>query len=520
MILLASVAYGAGGMVSGTVKDPSGAPMKAVFVRARSASKRRITISVLSDKQGQYRFESLAPGDYEVWTSAIGYKSDPPVSVTVAEGKSVPADFALQKGMVRWNELSNHQAGKLLPEGKGKAPLFGQCLICHGFQSRMAATRRDEEGWTRAVKFMQESMHFNLGGRFTDQHATETISYLNSTFGVDSDLPRSPEELPGHKDTVRPWSDEATRIVYVDYDLPKPNSFPFSGAPDKDGKIWIPEFGRANRIARLDPNSGEIQEFQVPFQGSAGVHSAIPAPDGTVWLAEQGSNRVGKWDPRTQTITEFQATYEPGKEGTLIGGSKHTSRVDSKGNVWSSGYPLTRLDPKTGKFTYYPEMKSTYSVAVDRDDTVWFAANVPANTIGKVNAKTGKLTTYVVPTKGYLRRIELDSQGIVWIGEYGAGKIGRFDPKTETFKEYALPGPDPTPYSLGIDKNGHIWYSSHNMDVLGRLDPATGQVTEYPAPYPENTMKEFIMDSQGRMWWGSPPNNKVGYFTLAGNGNQ
>ena len=91
----------------------------------------------------------------------------------------------------------------------------------------------------------------------------------------------------------------------------------------------------------------------------------------------------------------------------------------------------------------------------------------------------------------------------------------RFDPKTETFKEYPLPGPNPTPYALGIDRDSNIWYSSHELDVVGRLNPKTGEITEYPSPYPESYFKEFFLDSQGRMWFGSPPNNKVGYFTLA-----
>ena len=46
---------------------------------------------------------------------------------------------------------------------------------------------------------------------------------------------------------------------------------------------------------------------------------------------------------------------------------------------------------------------------------------------------------------------EIGSDGIVWIGEFLSGKMARFDPKTQTFKEYQLPGPDPTPYGMGID---------------------------------------------------------------------
>ncbi|HYR44260.1 MAG TPA: hypothetical protein VER98_14620, partial [Terriglobia bacterium] len=114
-------------------------------------------------------------------------------------------------------------------------------------------------------------------------------------------------------------------------------------------------------------------------------------------------------------------------------------------------------------------------------------------------------------------RIELDSSGIVWFGEFQNGKIGRFDPKTEAFKEYDLPGgKDVFPYGVGIDADNNVWYSSYYMDVLGRLDPKTGKITEYPFPHSENTIRELFRDAEGRMWYGSPSNNRVGYFYLSG----
>jgi len=83
-------------------------------------------------------------------------------------------------------------------------------------------------------------------------------------------------------------------------------------------------------------------------------------------------------------------------------------------------------------------------------------------------------------------------------------------------KEFDLPGPEPTPYGMGIDSNGGVWYASYNMDVLGRFDPKTGKVTEYPFPHSENTIREMFLDNDGRMWYGTPSNNKVGYFYLKG----
>ena len=75
-----------------------------------------------------------------------------------------------------------------------------------------------------------------------------------------------------------------------------------------------------------------------------------------------------------------------------------------------------------------------------------------------------------------------------------------------------MPGPEASPYAIGIDRNHMIWYSSHEQDTLGRLDPKTGEVIEYPYPHSEISMREFFLDSQGRMWYASSVNNKIGYF--------
>jgi virginiamycin B lyase len=129
-----------------------------------------------------------------------------------------------------------------------------------------------------------------------------------------------------------------------------------------------------------------------------------------------------------------------------------------------------------------------------------------------------KVTQWTPPTPGtYERRIQVDPEGMVWFGEFRAGKIGRFDPKTQTFKEYDLPGGALNfPYALAVGADRCIWYSSYYLDTIGRLDPKTGKITEYPFPHSENTIREFILDADGRMWYGSPSNNKVGYFYLTG----
>ena len=515
-ILYVSFAFAANdGAISGTVKDPGGAPLYGACVQAQNA-KSKISTIVFSDKQGRFRAANLPPGDYDVRVTATGFKADPRTGVAVGAGQSAPLDFAMQKGPVLWSDLNLYQGKKLMPEGKGKELLTSQCLACHGYQTRMAAPQRDRAAWVQAINYMRQSEHARLANHINDQDAETLVSFLDSTFGVESKLSRSAAEMPEYKATVRqPFTDESMKIVYVEYEMPGPNRHPFSAAPDKNGIVWMPFFGRANKIGRLDPATGAIQEFTVPNQDTAGIHSAVPAPDGTVWIGEQAGNRFGKWDPKTQTITEYKDTYQPGMEGLEDGGSKHTVRVDPSGKVWGTAVrsSLTAFDPKTREFTHFRDVQSPYGVEIDKQGNPWFAEFRDGGAIGKVDSKTGKVYKWNPPTpNGWPRRIEIDSNGIVWFAEYRGGKIARFDPKTEIFKEFQLPGPSPPPYGLGIDKNNFIWYSSDELDTLGRLDPKTGQVTEFPFPHSENMIKELFLDAQGRMWYGTPSNNKVGYF--------
>jgi len=513
MILVGcGIATGNGATITGTVKDMDGMPREGVFVEAHN-DKTRMSFIVPSDRQGHFRIEELPAGEYQLSAEIAGYTADPLTGVKLSRDQAASFDWSLRKIPVRWNQISIYQAHQLWPASPARDKIFSTCFTCHGFQTRMASIPRDAEGWSSRVKYMRAAMAFGLADRLDDRQADEIAGYLTSLFGEASVLPKSPEDAPGYQATVRPIGGDSMKITYVEYDMPSPSRMPFSAAPDTHGDFWIPNFGVANQITRLNPMTGEMRDFPVPNVGTAAVHSAVPAGDGSVWLTEQGSNKIGRWDPRSQKITEFQDAYIPGKLG-YSAGSKHTLRFDPGGNVWSSGNPLTRFDRKTQKFSRFDDIPSTYDVKEDQDGNIWFTKPDTAQ-IGRVDWKTLRASLWSTPTpKSYPRRMQIAADGIVWFGEFNAGKIGRFDPKTEAFTEYPLPGPEPTPYGFGIDADNHIWYSSYNMDVLGRFDPKTGTTVEYPFPHSENTIRELFPDAQGRMWYGSPSNNKVGYFTL------
>jgi virginiamycin B lyase len=508
--------------ISGTVKGPDGAPFMGAFVQAQN-TKTKITVNVLSHKDGKYHVDDLPAGDYEIRIRAIGYQADPRLGVSLKSKQKASFDWQLQPGTVRWRDLNLYQGEHLIPNITGKEMMFGPtanggrdapCQICHGFQSRMASTTRDEAGWRDRVDYMRSAMHAQL--RITDDQENRMVSFLTALFSENSILPKSPADLPQYKDLVQHFDPDAMNIVYVEYDLPGPNRMPWSAAPDKDGIVWMPFYGKANKIGRLDPETGETKEYPLPDQDTALLHSVFPAPDGTVWGAEFGLNKLARLDPKTGEISEYQDAYLPGKEGSIQGGSKHTVRVGTDGIAWSSGNPVSRYDPTTKQFTHFQD--GAYGVTLDKDNNCWFTEYNAVGKIGRVDAKTLKQQFWTPPTDGrkiYSRRIQVADDGTVWFSESDAGEIGHFDPKTETFKQFQLPGPNPSPYAMNLDRDHQVWYSSEYLDEVGRLDPATGKVVEYPFPHNEITSREYFLDAKGHMWYATPANNKVGYFYLA-----
>jgi virginiamycin B lyase len=72
--------------------------------------------------------------------------------------------------------------------------------------------------------------------------------------------------------------------------------------------------------------------------------------------------------------------------------------------------------------------------------------------------------------------------GSAWYTGQMANVLGRFDPKTQQFKEYPLKTPNSGPHGLVADRDGNVWFTANFKAYIGKLDPRTGNITEYPMP--------------------------------------
>lgn len=522
------------GTISGTVKGPDGAAFRAAFVRVQDM-RTRITMMVLSDREGRYYTDELAPGTYQVWATAVGYRSDPVRRADVAAGTGTQTiDFAMQNSPVQWSDLTKYQAGVLIPEAHGKGELIQQCFNCHAFGKIGAVGRHDQDGWKAAIDVMR-----SLGvARIRPEVTNQVSDYLAAAFGPDSATPLSPAQLPQYQAVKQDrdyFSDDALKIVYVDYELTgDPKDRPGTAKPDRDGFMWLEMSGG---LSRLDPSTGEVKTWRLTNLSSNFIHEILPTPDGSVWLTLEAQGGLARFDTRTEKFEVFidqQANQRfdlakpvqkdpndpfpnlPNPAGPQGGGARsHTAVQDREGNIWVSGRPLKKFDVATGKYSYFSAAApDTYGISVDDSGNVLFAQFNARDhqDIGVVDVKTNEVTHFQPPAGVTPRRLKIDRTGMIWIGDYFGGSLTRFDPATREFKVFKLPGPMPTPYGVATDHDNNVWYASMYTDVIGRLDPKTGTVTEYPSPYGERGTRDMFEDAKGRIWYGAQPYFKAGYF--------
>jgi virginiamycin B lyase len=121
----------------------------------------------------------------------------------------------------------------------------------------------------------------------------------------------------------------------------------------------------------------------------------------------------------------------------------------------------------------------------------------------------GKVSEWPVPTPRFARDPAVAPDGSIYIAVMSGNKVARFDPKTQTFKEWDLP-PGHHPHGLLVDRQGMVWTTGNGNGTIGRLDPASGRTTEFKTPSGGGGPHTLIItDDQSTIWFTMQSGNKV-----------
>jgi streptogramin lyase len=386
------------------------------------------------------------------------------------------------------------------------------CMSCHNVQ-RIVQSQHDAAEFCDVLKRMagyanqSTSLHpqkrraerlLEVRGEQREraqQEQAEWLSSINLSRSAEWEYPLKTLPLP---------TGRATQVIITEYDLPRATIEPHDVMLDADGLVWYSNFGE-QKFGKLDPVSGKVTEYPVPVLKRGwptGMLGLRDDKDGNLWLGLMYQGAIAKFDRKTEKLETWSLPPDMNKDMAQVNMvSPRAAAVDGKLWTQNNGFAaIHRFDIASGKFETFEPFKGTpagqnhniYDVIPDSRNNAYFT-DFANQQIGRLDAKTGKVTLYQTPTpRSAPRRGMMDAQDRLWFGEYRGNRIAMFDTKTEKFQEWAAPTAWSAPYDVALDKNGEAWTGSMVSDRVLRLDPKTGQFVEYLLPRPTNIRRVFV----------------------------
>jgi len=277
-----------------------------------------------------------------------------------------------------------------------------------------------------------------------------------------------------------------------EFDLPR-GAHPHDVAPAVDGGVWYTA-QRQGALGHLDPATGNTR--QIPLGKGSAPHGVIVGPDGAPWVTDSGLNAIVRVDPKTEVVRTFPLPIR--KNANL-----NTATFDRRGILWFTGQAgyYGRVDPESGKVEVFesPKGRGPYGITTTPDGAVYYAS-LAGSYVGRVDLRTGKAAVLSPPTPDQgARRVWGDSTGRVWVSEWNAGQVSAYDPKTEAWRTWKLPGKRPHAYGVYVDDHDQVWLSDFGGDAILRFDPAAETFTTFTLPTPGAEVRQ-ILGRPGEIW--------------------
>jgi virginiamycin B lyase len=366
-------------------------------------------------------------------------------------------------------------AQKSSSDDKGKQMVDAMCNSCHPLTAR-TGSGYDAQGWRTVMRMMM-----NQGVAVPKDQVGPMTQYLTKAFPVKGRPDAAVIKGP-------------LKVSMKIYKAPTPGSRPHDPLAARDGSLWYTG-QMANVLGRVDPKTGKVREYKLKTAHS-GPHGLMEDKDGNIWYTGNTGSLLGKLNPKTGEVTEYK-TPEPGDPHTLV--------FDQNGILWftmQNANRIGRLDPKSGeiKLLTPPTPKSRpYGMAVNSKGTV-FVVQFGTNSVAAVDPATLQIKEYKLPDpKARPRRIAITSDDMIWYTDYERGFLGRLDPASGKVTEWQSPsGPKSAPYGIS-SIHDVIWYSESEAkpNTVVRFDPKTEKFQSWAIPGGGNIVRNTSVTKDG-----------------------
>lgn len=278
------------------------------------------------------------------------------------------------------------------------------------------------------------------------------------------------------------------------------------------GEVYFSEYA-TDRLGRLDPGSGTITEWPV----GTGPNQLALAPSGAVYFTETGGNAIARLIPSHSYYTS-EVIPTPGSrpEGIALTGDG-TLQVwfaerdaDKLGRATVGGLAFDVLQVVPPSQSVVPPETTTLT-PTSSTVTPQFAPGNPAlpPAIAAPLAQTsGPFTEWNLAVgPGRPRQLAVAPDGSIWISTETRSLI-RFLPDSNVAYFHDLPSGSVS-VDVAVDPVGNVWFTEGWKDKIGVLDPATGDVVEWKLaggsqPY------DLVLAPDGSIWFTERNGDRIG----------
>ncbi len=271
-------------------------------------------------------------------------------------------------------------------------------------------------------------------------------------------------------------------------------SRPHDVAPATDGGVWYTAQG-SGELGWLDPRSGEVRE--VALGAGSAPHGVIVGPDGAAWVTDGGLNAIVRVDPSSSEVKVYRLP------SSAANANLNTAAFDRHGILWFTGQSgfYGRLDPKSGDMEVFrtPRGPGAYGIDATPAGDIYYAS-LAGNHIARINIDTGEATPIDPPTQRQgARRIWSDSKGRLWVSEWNSGQVSVFDPASNAWQQWKLPGSGPQTYAVYVDELDKIWLTDFGGNAIHRFDPENEQFETFALPSKPGNVRQ-LLGRPGEVW--------------------
>jgi virginiamycin B lyase len=282
------------------------------------------------------------------------------------------------------------------------------------------------------------------------------------------------------------------------YDVPK-GARPHDVAPDPrpGGPVWYTAQGQG-ALGRLDPASGKTE--QIALGAGSAPHGVIVGPDGAPWVTDGGLEAIVRVDPATRAVTRYPL---PASTHANL----NTATFDKAGHLWFTGQAgwYGRLDPASGKLEAWRAPRGTgpYGIATTPAGEVYYAS-LAGSHIARIDLATARAIPIDPPTREQgARRIWSDSRGRLWISEWFSGQLSMYDPRAadagRAWRAWKLPGAAPRPYAVYVDERDAVWLSDFGANAILRFDAQSERFESFPSTARGAAVRQ-LLGRAGEVW--------------------